>query len=354
MKQTDDLLTQAKHLLRSLIAIPSFSKEEQGTADLLCQFLSAAGVGFERMHNNVWARCRHFDTNKRTILLCSHHDTVRPSKEYTRNPFLPTEADGKLYGLGSNDAGASLVALLVTFLYFTESDSLPYNLIFTAVAEEEISGINGISALLPELGPIDCAIVGEPTNMQMAIAEKGLLVLDCEAKGASGHAARDEGENAIYKAMQDIEQLRAYEFPKTSPLLGPVKMSITMIQAGMQHNVIPDRCRFTVDIRVNDCYTHEEIIELVRANIQSEVQPRSLRLKATRIEEAHPLVVAGKALGLCTFGSATLSDKALMPFPCLKIGPGDSLRSHTADEFIYLKELKSGIVQYIELLKQLQ
>lgn len=353
MNDTAHLQAEAIQLLRTLISMPSFSGEEQGTAKLIQSFLQSRGCSPKRLQNNVWAQNRHFDPKKKTILLCSHHDTVRPSKEYTVNPFLPLEQDGKLYGLGSNDAGASLVSLVAAFLHFCDQDTLRYNLIVALVAEEEISGMNGISALIPDLPPIDCALVGEPTQMHMAVAEKGLLVIDCETLGKSGHAARDEGINSIYKAMQDIEWFRNFRFEKTSELLGPVKMNVTMIQSGSQHNVVPERCSFTVDIRVNDCYTHDEVLTIIQEQVQAQVNPRSMRLKSSAIDEGHPIVVAGKKMGLPVFGSSTLSDKALMPFPALKIGPGDSARSHTADEFVYVKEIEEGIQTYIQLLKEI-
>lgn len=340
-------------LLQRLIATPSFSKEENDTAELLESFLQENSIAVQQLENNVWAQNLHFDPAKPTILLHSHHDTVRPNRGYTRDPFAADILEGKLFGLGSNDAGGALVSLLATFLYFFEKTDLPFNLIFAATAEEEISGKNGVELLLPQLGIIDCAIVGEPTQMQMAVAEKGLIVLDCTAHGKAGHAAREEGENAIYKAMKDIDWLANYQFPKVSDLLGPVKMSVTVIQAGSQHNVVPDECRFTVDVRVNECYTLEEVLETIRSHVQSDVQPRSLRIRSSLIPAGHPLVRSGQALGRTTYGSPTTSDKALMPFPALKMGPGDSARSHTADEFIYLHEIEEGIPLYIRLLENL-
>lgn len=353
MSTLNTLHAEALQLLRSLIATPSLSGEEQATAKLIHSFLLARGLSPMRQRNNVWVGNTYFDPAKKTILLCSHHDTVKASAAYTHNPFLPLEQDGKLYGLGSNDAGASLVSLIASFLFFCEQKQLRYNLVLAAVAEEEISGPNGISALLPELPHIDFALVGEPTQMQMAVAEKGLLVVDCTALGKSGHAAREEGENAILKAVRDIEWFRNYTFSKASPLLGPVKMSVTMIHAGSQHNVIPEHCQFTVDIRINELYTHEEILEIIRSHIDASVSPRSTRLKSSSIPESHPIVQAGLKHGLTIFGSSTLSDKALMPFPALKIGPGDSARSHTADEYIHLSELYTGIDTYIQLLKEI-
>lgn len=346
------LSNEATNLLRQLIATPSFSREEQGTAAIIQKHLQAHEISVSRLMNNVWAQNLYYDSCKPTILLNSHHDTVKPNSGYTKDPFHALEKDGKLYGLGSNDAGGSLVSLLAAFRYFYDKENLKYNIVFAATAEEEISGSNGITALLPRLGSIDCAIVGEPTSMQMAVAEKGLIVLDCETSGKAGHAARDEGENAIYKSLKDIRWFESYKFSKVSSLLGSVKMSVTMINAGVQHNMVPSFCRFTVDVRVNECYSNEDIVEEIRRNVDCRVTPRSLRLRSTSIDTTHPLVKAGKQSGKAAFGSATLSDKALMPFPALKIGPGDSARSHSADEFIYLKDIDEGIWVYINILKQ--
>lgn len=347
----DRLNNDAIQLLQRLIATPSFSREESDTADILESFLHERNIGVHRLENNVWARNLHFNPALPVVLLNSHHDTVKPNKGYTRDPFAAVISEGKLFGLGSNDAGGALVSLLAAFLYFFEKTDLPFNLIYAATAEEEISGKNGVELLLPQLGTVDCAIVGEPTRMQMAVAEKGLLVLDCTAHGKAGHAAREEGENALYKAMKDIDWLANYRFPRVSGLLGPVKISVTMIQAGSQHNVVPDECRFTVDVRVNECYTLEEVVETIRTQLQSDVLPRSLRIRSSSIPPEHPLVRSGLALGRTMYGSPTTSDKALMPFPALKMGPGDSARSHTADEFIYLKEIEEGIDLYIRLLE---
>ncbi len=349
----EELYTEALQLLKQLIAIPSFSKEEHGTALMLRQFLQSHNIIPHRLMNNIWAYNNHYDPAKQTLLLNSHHDTVKPNSAYTNNPFSPIETDGKLYGLGSNDAGGCLVSLLATFLFFYDTPNMNYNLVFVASAEEEISGSNGIATVLPELGKIDCAIVGEPTGMQMAVAEKGLIVLDCETKGTAGHAARDEGENAIYKSLQDISWFQNYQFPKVSDTLGPIKMSLTMINAGTQHNVVPVSCKFTVDIRVNDCYTNEEIVDDIIKHVNCTVVPRSMRLRSTSINTNHNLVKAGAALGKKSFGSSTLSDKVFMDFPALKMGPGDSARSHTADEFIYLNEIKEGIDIYINMLNQI-
>lgn len=339
-------------LLQRLIATPSYSREENLTADILASFLAGEGVrDVQREHNNVWAYNLNFDPAKPTILLNSHHDTVKPNSAWTRDPFSPDVVDGKLYGLGSNDAGASVVSLIATFLHFYKAEELKYNLCLALTAEEEVSGQNGIESILPRLGELSFAIVGEPTEMHMAIAERGLMVLDCVAHGKAGHAARDEGENAIYKAMKDIQWFSNYRFPKESELFGGVKMSVTIINAGTQHNVVPAECRFTVDIRVTDRYTNEEVLEIVRKHVESEVFPRSTRLKPSYIDPSHPIVAAGMALGRETYGSPTTSDQALLSVPSLKMGPGDSARSHSADEFIYVDEIEKGIGQYIAMLE---
>lgn len=336
-------------LLKQLIATPSFSKEETGTANLIASFLEKRQVPFERSGNNIWAKNR-YQNNGPTILLNSHHDTVRPAAGWQRDPFQPIAEDGKLYGLGSNDAGASLVSLLAVFLHFYEMDNLPFNLIFLASAEEEISGQNGVASVLPKLGNIAFGVVGEPTQMQMAVAEKGLMVVDAEAKGKAGHAARNEGVNAIYIALTDISFLKNFAFEKTSNLLGPVKMSITQITAGTQHNVVPDSCQFVIDIRTNELYSNEEVFSVLQEKTASHLTARSFRLNSSRIGLDHPLVKSGEKIGLSHYGSPTLSDQALMNFPTLKIGPGDSARSHTADEFIYLEEIENGMAIYVELL----
>jgi acetylornithine deacetylase len=347
----DELITSATGLLRRLIATPSFSKEEDQTAQILADWLGAAGVSAARLQNNVYARNKHFDAAKPTVLLNSHHDTVKPNKNYTLDPFQPLEKDGKLFGLGSNDAGGCLVSLIATFLYFYEQEGLSHNIVLAASAEEEISGHNGIELLLPVLGKIDWAVVGEPTKMQLAVAEKGLLVLDCVSQGKAGHAAREEGENAIYKALQDIEWFQGFRAPKVSSLLGPVKMSVTVIDTDNKaHNVVPSQCHFVVDVRVNELYTFEELLGIIRENVGCEVTPRSLRMRSSSIPQDHPVVLSGLDLGRTCYGSPTTSDKALMPFPALKTGPGDSARSHTADEFIFTEEIGEGIRGYIDLL----
>ena len=348
------LQSDAIDLLKELIATPSFSRQEDQTAGVLTRFLGIRGIEPGRIANNVFARNQYFDPVKPTILLNSHHDTVKPNSAYRIDPFNPLEQNGKLFGLGSNDAGGSLVSLVAAFLYFYDRKDLKYNLLIAATAEEEISGHQGIEMLLPSLGKIDFGIVGEPTQTQMAIAEKGLLVLDCMAAGKAGHAARYEGENAIYKAMKDIEWFSSYTFEKISDLLGPVKMSVTVINTeNRAHNVVPSQCGFVADIRVNELYTFEEIISLISKHVVSEVQPRSLRMRSTLISKDHPLVQSGLKLGRGLYGSPTTSDKALMPFPALKAGPGDSARSHTADEYILTDEIKEGITFYIRLLENI-
>lgn len=342
--------TQTLKLLQGLIAVPSFSKEEEKTAEILEGFLKAQGVDTLRKGNNIWAKNQFWDEQKPTILLNSHHDTVKPVQGWQRNPFEPSVEAGKLYGLGSNDAGASLVCLLETFLHFYKRPELPFNLIFAATAEEEISGANGVASILPELGAIEFGIVGEPTEMQMAIAEKGLMVIDGEAKGRAGHAAREEGINALYLALEDIKKLQDFTFQKTSEFLGKVKVSVTQITAGTQHNVVPDSCKFVIDVRTNEHYSNSETFKILQDTVQSTLHPRSFRLNSSSIPVSHPLVKQGLTLGLTCFGSPTLSDQALMPFPTLKIGVGKSARSHTADEFVYLKELEQGILVYRALL----
>jgi acetylornithine deacetylase len=343
---------EAIDLLKTLIAIPSFSKEEEKTADAIESHLRSKAIPAHRLQNNIWATNRHFDPAKPTILLNSHHDTVKPNKAYTLDPFKPLEKEGKLFGLGSNDAGGCLVSLIATFQHYYDRTDLSCNLLLAATAEEEISGHNGIELLLPSLGKIEFGIVGEPTKMQLAVAEKGLLVLDCTTHGKAGHAAREEGENAIYKAIHDIEWFRTYRAPKVSPLLGPVKLSVTVIDTDNKaHNVVPSQCHFVVDVRVNELYSFEELLEVIRANVGCDVTPRSLRMRSSSIPADHPIVLSGIRLGRTCFGSPTTSDKALMPFPTLKTGPGDSARSHTADEYIFLDEISEGINGYIDLLK---
>ncbi|MDR1729752.1 MAG: M20 family metallo-hydrolase [Prevotellaceae bacterium] len=340
-------------LLKNLISIPSYSRDEQSAADFLQKHIEAAGYVCGRKGNNVWALSPAFDTSKPVILLNSHIDTVKPVPGWNKNPHVPVEENGRLYGLGSNDAGASVVSLLSVFTLLTAKEQ-PYNLIFSASAEEEVSGKEGVESLLRELPRIDLAIVGEPTGMQLAVAEKGLMVVDCTAHGMSGHAARNEGVNAIYKAIEDIDRVRKMELPKQSELLGAVKMSVTMIQSGTQHNVVPDKCDFVIDIRSNECYTNREIFDILEENLQSELKARSFRLGSSGIDAQHPVVKRGKSIGLNTFGSPTLSDQALMPFASVKIGPGDSARSHSADEYIMIQEVKDAIEIYYDLLDGLK
>lgn len=340
-------------LLKKLIATPSFSGQEEQTAELLEQFLSDRDIPFQRHHNNIWATNRYFDPDKPTLLLNSHHDTVQPYAGYTCDPFESKVEEDKLYGLGSNDAGGALVSLLHVFCQFYEAQKTNYNLLFAASAEEEISGDNGIVSILNKIPFPDCAIVGEPTQMRMAVAEKGLMVLDCSAKGVSGHAARNEGVNAIYKALDDIQTLRDLNFEKKSDFLGPINITTTVIQAGTQHNVVPDSCTFTVDVRTTDAYTNKEVLEIISGSLESEVTARSTRLNPSFIPTDHPLVVAGSKMGLEQYGSLTLSDQALLSVPSLKMGPGKSARSHTADEFIRLSEIKDGVATYITLLNHI-
>jgi acetylornithine deacetylase len=350
--QLQILQDEAIALLKELISTRSFSKEEDQTAGILCRYIGSKDIVHTRVGNNVFAINKHYDENKPTLLLNSHHDTVKPNPQYTRDPFSPSISDGRLYGLGSNDAGGCLVSLLATFLYYYDQAELKYNVIFAATAEEEISGTGGIEFILPHLPKIDCALVGEPTQMQMAVAERGLMVIDCISHGKAGHAAREEGENAIYKALKDIEWFRNYRLPKDSELLGPSKMSVTVIETeNKAHNVVPAVCKFVVDTRINELYSFEEVLDIIRAHVDCEVKPRSTRLRSTSIPLEHPLVKAGIQLRRGYYGSPTTSDKALMPFPALKMGPGDSARSHTADEYIYIEEIESGIALYIELLR---
>ncbi|MCF6240288.1 MAG: M20 family metallo-hydrolase [Bacteroidales bacterium] len=345
----DNLHKQAIDLLISLIEIPSVSRDEAQTADIIEGFLQERAFKVYRKHNNVWVK-NISDLAKPTVLLNSHHDTVKPVSSWTKDPFMPVEDKGKIYGLGSNDAGASLVSLMMTFLYLTEKKDNPYNYIFLASAEEEISGQKGIASVLDDLGEIDFAIVGEPTAMQAAIAEKGLIVMDCRAHGKAGHAARNEGINAINIALDDIHKIRNFRFEKSSAFLGDVKMTVTQINGGTQHNVVPETCDFVIDVRTNEHYSNKEVYETIDALLQSEVKPRSLRLNSSSIDENHEMVKKIKKLGIKTYGSPTLSDQALMNFPSLKMGPGQSKRSHTADEFIYKDEIKQAIETYIKIL----
>jgi acetylornithine deacetylase len=346
-----DLADSAIQLLQDLIAIPSFSREETEAALAVARFFEKRHIPVQRKDNNTWVRSKHWDDAKPTLLLNSHIDTVKPVEGWQRDPFDPSIEKGILYGLGSNDAGASLVSLMAVFTHFYEKKDLPVNLIMAATAEEEISGTNGIASILAELGRVDAAIVGEPTQMQLAIAEKGLMVVDGLAKGQAGHAAREEGINSIYIALEDIQKIKSLELPKVSPLLGKVKFSVTQIEAGKQHNVVPDMCRFVIDVRTNEYYGNEEVLKLLQQEVRSELLARSYRLNSSGIALDHPLVKSGLAMDLTYFGSPTLSDQALMPFPSLKMGCGHSARSHTADEFIYLEEIKNAIPLYFQLIE---
>jgi acetylornithine deacetylase len=349
-----ELNTEAVALLKDLISTPSFSKEENDTAEILMAFFTKHGVAFSRVGNNIYTKNKYYDENKPSVLLNSHHDTVKPNKGYTLDPFVPLEKDGRLFGLGSNDAGGCLVSLIATFLHFYYDENTSYNVVFAASAEEEISGVNGIELVLPYLGNINFGIVGEPTKLEMAVAERGLMVIDCTAPGKAGHAARKEGENALYNAVDDINWIRNYRFEKESPLLGQSGLTVTVIETeNRQHNVVPAQCKFVIDVRVNELYTFEEILDALKANLKSQFKPRTTRMKSTSIALDHPLVLAGIKLGKGYYGSPTTSDKALMPFPTLKMGPGDSARSHTADEFIYLEEIKYGIETYIKMVEEI-
>ena len=350
---TGETTGQAVELLCRLIATPSPSREEQGVADIIEGWLDEMGFRVMRKFNNVWSR---IDSGKDlpVVLLNSHLDTVRAVDGWTVDPFSPVISDGRITGLGSNDAGGPLTALLSCFVHFARQSGLPYNLIFAATAEEEISGSEGISGILEELGHVDLGIIGEPTGMKLAVAERGLMVIDCSARGRSAHAGHGGGKNAIYLAMSDLEWIRTFSFERTSQLLGPVQMQVTQINAGSQHNVVPDLCDFVIDVRSNDRYTNEEILMVIRENLASEARPRSLRLNASSISPEHPVVRKGVSIGLPCVGSGTLSDQALLPFPTVKIGPGDPARSHTADEFITLEEMGEGISKYIGLLDGLE
>ncbi len=351
---------EAVELLKQLIATPRISRNEDAAVALFTHFIEEKGLAVEREANNIWVVADGYDSSRPTLLLNAHIDTVKPVAAWTRDPFTPIVEDNRLYGLGSNDDGASLVSLLQAFRILAAKPQA-YNLIFLATAEEEVSGGEGVARALKRLPPISLALVGEPTGMQPAIAEKGLMVLDCTAKGRAGHAARNEGINAIYEALPDIEWFHTYRFKQESPLLGPVKMTVTIINAGTQHNVVPDHCTFTVDVRSNECYSNEDIYNKVCESVQCDVKARSFRLGSSRIDPNHPLVRRALALGptanglpRAPFGSPTLSDQAQMPFPSMKMGPGESSRSHTADEYIELREIEQAIHDYVAMLDGLQ
>ncbi len=344
---------EAEELLEQMIKTPSLSRNEDEVADLLCGFLSDNGVLYHRKHNNVWAYNKRYDAAKQTLLLCSHHDTVPPGGGYTVNPFYPCRKNGRLYGLGSNDAGASLVSLLTSFLYFYDDADLNYNLCIALVGEEEVSGDKGVTSILPHLENISMAVVGEPTSMMMAVAERGLMVLDCVVKGRSGHAAHDNTLNPITAALPDLQWFSSYRFCRVSDMLGEVKMNVTVIHSGDKHNTVPDECRFTVDVRTNELYTNEEVLKIIRNNVRCEVVPRSMRLNPSSSDLSHPLIDAAGKMGIPFFGSATLSDQALLPFPSVKIGVGDTLRSHASDEYVQLSELDEGIDIFLELFSKI-
>ncbi|WP_339754817.1 M20 family metallo-hydrolase [Algoriphagus aquimarinus] len=344
------LYDDAVQLLTQLIEIPSYSREESSTAEVIEEFFTAHDIEVHKSGYNIWAFANPFDKNKPTIWLNSHHDTVKPNAGYTKDPFQATTEDGKLFGLGSNDAGGPLVSLMAAFSHFYGQE-LPFNLIMIASAEEEISGKNGIASVIAQLPPCDLAIVGEPTLMDMAVAEKGLMVIDAKVYGKAGHAAREEGVNAIYEALDDLKAIRDFEFNRTSQFLGKTKVSATVIHSGQQHNVVPDLCEFVLDVRVTDAYSLEEALDELKSSINAELTPRSLRLQSSHVPEGHLILKVGEQLGLKTYGSPTLSDQALIPYPSVKIGPGDSARSHSADEYIYLNEIQNGIIGYIKILE---
>ncbi len=347
------LKIRAIELLKSLIETQSFSGEEDQTAMLIQDWFDKSEIPFQRDNNNIWAKNKYFVESRPTILLNSHHDTVKPNKAYSKDPLKPEIIDGKLFGLGSNDAGGSLVSLLSAFSFFYKKKELRYNIIILASAEEENSGSLGIRSVMPQIPEIDFAIVGEPTLMYLAIAEKGLLVLDCYAHGKAGHAAHGLGENSIYKAMEAIRWFEKFKFPKISDTLGEVKMTVTQINAGNQHNVIPAVCHFVVDIRVTEQYSNQEVLDIVKQNVDIEVKERSLRLNSSSISKDHAIVKAGQNLGRKAYGSPTLSDQSNLSCPSLKLGPGDSMRSHTADEFIFINEVEEGIELYINIINEL-
>lgn len=349
MMTQEQYVSDAVQLLKKLIATPSVSRNEKDAADIMEQTIRSYGFEPQREANNLWIIDPHYDESRPTLLLNAHIDTVKPVASWSRDPFSPNVKDGVLYGLGSNDCGGGLCSLLQIFRMLTEKPQ-SYNLIYLASAEEEVSGKDGITRALPLLPHIDLAIVGEPTGMNPAVAEKGLMVLDVIAHGKSGHAARNEGVNAIYEALDDMRWIRDYKFEKVSEFLGPTKMTLTVVNAGTQHNVIPDKCTMLVDIRTNEFYDNEEVYEFIRQHLKSEVKAHSFRLKSSRIDPEHPLIRKCVAMGMKPFGSPTLSDQALMHFPSFKLGPGESSRSHSANEFIRISEIRDAIAKYETLL----
>ena len=349
MMTQEQYVSDAVELLKKLIATPSVSRNEKDAADIMEQTIRSYGFEPQREANNLWIIDPHYDESRPTLLLNAHIDTVKPVASWSRDPFSPDVEDGVLYGLGSNDCGGGLCSLLQIFRMLTEKTQ-SYNLIYLASAEEEVSGKDGITRALPLLPHIDLAIVGEPTGMNPAVAEKGLMVLDVIAHGKSGHAARNEGVNAIYEALDDMRWIRDYKFEKVSEFLGPTKMTLTVVNAGTQHNVIPDKCTMLVDIRTNEFYDNEEVYEFIRQHLKSEVKAHSFRLKSSRIDPEHPLIRKCVAMGMKPFGSPTLSDQALMHFPSFKLGPGESSRSHSANEFIRISEIRDAIAKYETLL----
>ncbi|MBN1767210.1 MAG: M20 family metallo-hydrolase [Prolixibacteraceae bacterium] len=348
--EIDHLYTDSVSLLKQLIETPSLSGKEEKAAEKIRQHLQKYNVQYQTLKNNTWSTNKHWRPDLPVILLNSHIDTVKPVDGWVYDPFKASCEGEKLIGLGSNDAGAPLVSLMAVFLYFYSKNDLPFNLIYAATAEEESSGKNGMESLVKVLDRVDFAIVGEPTQMELAVAEKGLMVLDCAVHGKAGHAARNEGVNSIYLAIDEIQKIKNYQFSRVSDLLGEVKMTVTQIDAGFQHNVVPDICKFVVDVRTNECYTNHEIIDEILALLNCDVKARSRRLNSSGINLDHPFVQKVKNMGIRCYGSPTLSDQSLMNFRSVKMGPGDSARSHTANEFIYLHEIRSGIERYIQLL----
>lgn len=347
-----ELTQSAVSLLKKLIETPSFSSEEEATAAHIEAWLDQLNIKYARSQNNVWAVNKYFDESKPTLLLNSHHDTVKPNSAYTKDPFKAIEENGRLYGLGSNDAGGCLVSLMATFAHYYNQENLKYNLVLVASAEEESSGKNGLNSMLPIIPKIDVAIVGEPTLMNLAVAEKGLVVFDAVVAGTPSHAAHPNNNNAIYNSIQALQWFKDFKFEKSTEALGEVKLTVTQINAGSQHNVVPGHVDLVIDVRVNDAYTNAEIAEILQKAPVTSIKPRSLRLNSSSIPMDHDLVKAGIAMGRSTYGSPTLSDQAVLSCPSLKLGPGDSTRSHSADEFIYINEIEEGIKIYVELLKR--